>query len=114
MLLLNTRKKLLFEYITIIGLLNSQMKKLVREFFSSARSVSILFIGRVQNQRFGHRRSRFDDTLKGSGVPIEVRVDVKLVLQPVMCDYPYDKKPLVNSGLSLMGLPWSSSPGVMS
>ena len=29
------------------------------------------FIDRITNQRFGRRRSRFDNTFKGSGVPIE-------------------------------------------
>ena len=28
-------------------------------------------IDRITNQRFGYRRSRFDNTFKGNGVPVE-------------------------------------------
>ena len=31
-------------------------------------------IDRITNQRFGRRRSRFDDTFKWSGVPVESKI----------------------------------------
>ena len=69
----------------------------------------------LQNQRFGCRWSRCDDTFKGNGEPVE-RKRPKDFRQVCIYndDRPYDINPFENSGFTSRIFPWSSTSGLMS
>ena len=78
-------------------------------------STVTLFVDRITNEGFGLRRSRFDITFKGNGVPVEFKKSLfRSLLLAYLMKHIYVNKPEVNSGLSLMVFPWSSTGGLMS
>ena len=68
----------------------------------------------VPDQRFSRRRSRPDDTLERKGVSVKIKILAWRLLAFMWSFYSYDRNPLLNSGLSLMTVPWSSTGGSMS
>ena len=52
--------------------------------------------------------------LKGTGCLLFSQSDFSVFFTLYWCDFPYDSKPLVNSGFSLMTFPWLSTGGLMS
>ena len=70
------------------------------------------FIDGITNQRFGRRRSRFDNIyLKGTGYLLR-QSDLRSPLLAYLIEHIYVNNPVVNSGLSLRIFPWSSTGGV--
>ena len=74
------------------------------------------FIDRITNQCFRHRRSRCDDTFKGDRMPVELkrRQESVLLSSGYLIEHIYVSIPVVNSGVSSMVFPWSSTGGLMS
>ena len=70
--------------------------------------------GSPPDQDFSCRCSRLDDTLEGNGIPINQR-QKNSVLHLFKCyDHSYTSTPSVNSALSWIILPWSSTGGLIS
>ena len=109
--ILISRQKLISNH--IVQYSSTVRKRNVRGRYSARlRSKPLtFFIDRITNQRLGCRRSRFDNTFKGNGVPV-VSNDFRTIISIII--HIYDNNPLVNSGLSLMVFPWSSTGGLMS
>ena len=79
--------------------------------FSNVNALTFIVDG-IKNQRFGHGGSRFDNTFKRSGVPVQNdfrREFVACLIRDI-----YVKNPEVNSGFSLRVFPWSSTGDLMS
>ena len=74
--------------------------------------VSIKYIDGVPDECFGSRCTRSDDTFKGNRVPVKVKWFS--IVCTSMIWFPYTNKLVVNSGLSTMAFPWSSTGGLMS
>ena len=80
----------------------------------SEQNDSINYINGVPDECCGRRRSRRDDTLKGKMMSVQVKAEWFQRLQVVSMWFPYDSKPLVNSGSIFMTFPLSSTGGLMS